>query len=130
MLDPDTNQHHASCTCGERVGPLLNAGMIHAAFDAHRRRRVILTLAATTTPCDNVHCQSEGRPVVPSQPPAGPDDQPAVSVRATCSPERSAPSMYPAHTVAVSVPAQWIRPHGSRSADPNWVSTPGGRCAP
>ena len=40
VLDPDTNQYHASCSCRERFGPLLNAGMIHAAFDAHRRGSV------------------------------------------------------------------------------------------
>jgi hypothetical protein len=37
-LDPLTNQYAASCSCGERFGPLLNAGMVHAAFSAHVRR--------------------------------------------------------------------------------------------
>jgi hypothetical protein len=43
-LDPLTNQHEAKCTCGERIGPVLNAGMVHAAFAAHVRR------ATGTTP--------------------------------------------------------------------------------
>jgi hypothetical protein len=42
-LDPLTNQYVATCACGERIGPVLNAGMVHAAFDAHVRR-------ATDTP--------------------------------------------------------------------------------
>jgi len=37
-LDPLSNQYRASCSCGAQFGPLLNAGMIHAAFAAHRRR--------------------------------------------------------------------------------------------
>ena len=35
-----------------------------------------------------------------------------------------------APVVAVSAPAQWIRPTGSRSAGPNCVQVPGARCAP
>ncbi|EUA00427.1 hypothetical protein I547_4717 [Mycobacterium kansasii 824] len=42
------------------------------------------------------------------------------------SPERIAPSIQPHIVADVSVPAQWMRPHGLRSACPNWVSTPGG----
>ena len=37
-LDPLSNQYRASCSCGAQFGPLLNAGMVHAAFAAHRRR--------------------------------------------------------------------------------------------
>ena len=46
------------------------------------------------------------------------------------SPDCTAPSMYPAHTVAVSAPAQWMRPIGARSARPYPVHTPGGKNAP
>jgi hypothetical protein len=45
---------------------------------------------------------------------------------ATRSPERTAPSMNPYILAEVSVPAQWMRPQGSRRAGPNSVSTPGG----
>ncbi len=37
--------------------------------------------------------------------------------------------MAPNDVVAVSVPAQWMRPTGSRSNRPYWVSTPGAKCA-
>jgi len=37
-LDPLINQYRASCSCGAQFGPLLNAGMIHAAFAAHCRQ--------------------------------------------------------------------------------------------
>ena len=37
-LDPLTNQYEATCACGEHIGPLLNAGMVHSAFAAHVRR--------------------------------------------------------------------------------------------
>src|SRR5947209_8310752 len=40
-----------------------------------------------------------------------------------------APSMVPWLTVAVSVPAQWIRPVGVRRAWPNWLRTPGAQRA-
>ena len=33
-------------------------------------------------------------------------------------------------TLAVSVPAQWMRPTGSRNTGPNCVITPGAMCAP
>ena len=46
------------------------------------------------------------------------------------SPDCTAPSMYPAHTVAVSAPAQWTRPIGARNARPYRVHTPGGKNAP
>jgi hypothetical protein len=46
------------------------------------------------------------------------------------SPDCTAPSMYPAHTVAVSAPAQWTRPIGARNARPYRVQTPGGKNAP
>jgi hypothetical protein len=46
------------------------------------------------------------------------------------SPDSIAPSIYPIQRVAVSVPAQKMRPTGSRSARPNCVHTPGGKCAP
>jgi hypothetical protein len=36
-LDPLSNQYRGSCSCGAQFGPLLNAGMVHAAFAAHRR---------------------------------------------------------------------------------------------
>ena len=36
-LDPMTNQYEATCTCGARIGPLLNAGMVHSAYTAHVR---------------------------------------------------------------------------------------------
>lgn len=52
------------------------------------------------------------------------------SSAATRSPDRMAPSMYPAHTVADSVPDQWMRPHGCRRAGPNWLSVPGASVAP
>ena len=42
----------------------------------------------------------------------------ATTSRATRSPDSSAPSMQPSETAAVSVPAQWMRPTGSRSAGP------------
>src|SRR5262249_30210908 len=45
------------------------------------------------------------------------------------SPERTAPSIPPYDVVAVSVPAQWIRPNGSRSSDPYLVRIPGDQCA-
>ena len=50
----------------------------------------------------------------------------AVTSVAARSPERTAPSINPYMTAEVSVPAQWMRPHGSRRAVPNSVSTPGG----
>lgn len=34
--------------------------------------------------------------------------------------------MHPAHSVAVSVPAQWMGPTGRRSASPHVVRRPGG----
>lgn len=46
------------------------------------------------------------------------------------SPERIAPSMYPAHTKAVSVPAKWMGPQGSLSPGPYALSTPGASRAP
>jgi hypothetical protein len=46
------------------------------------------------------------------------------------SPDCAAPSMYPAQTVAVSAPAQWMLPTGARSARPYLVHTPGGKNAP
>lgn len=48
----------------------------------------------------------------------------ALTSSAARIPEERAPSMYPIHSVAVSVPAQWIRPTGSRSA-----VSPGGELA-
>jgi hypothetical protein len=51
--------------------------------------------------------------------------RPLIASSATRSPVRTAPSMKPVHRVAVSVPAQWIRPTGRRSAWPSVVSTPG-----
>ncbi len=53
----------------------------------------------------------------------------ASTSAAARSPDRMAPSIVPCETVAVSVPAQWMRPTGARSARPNRVSTPGGMCA-
>jgi hypothetical protein len=41
---------------------------------------------------------------------------------AALSPERTAPSMLQCQCVAVSVPAQWMRPHGSHNALPKFVS--------
>ncbi len=38
--------------------------------------------------------------------------------------------MYPFQTVAVSAPAQWIGPIGSRSAEPFSIHAPGGRKPP
>ncbi len=49
-----------------------------------------------------------------------------ITSAAARSPERTAPSTQPHMTAELSVPAQWMRPHGSRSAGPNSVSTPGG----
>ncbi len=43
------------------------------------------------------------------------------------SPDCTAPSMKELQTVAVSVPAQWRRPMGSRRAWPKEVQTPGGK---
>src|SRR4051812_8954995 len=56
----------------------------------------------------------------------------AITSAAARSPERTAPSTQPHMTAELSVPAQWMRPHGSRSAGPNSVSTPGrgGRALP
>src|SRR5206468_6418120 len=41
----------------------------------------------------------------------------AITSAAARSPDSTAPSMYPVQRVAVSVPAQWIRPTGSRMAE-------------
>jgi hypothetical protein len=49
--------------------------------------------------------------------PGRPSSSGATSAAAR-SPERTAPSMYPMKTSEVSVPAQWIRPTGARSAAP------------
>ena len=46
---------------------------------------------------------------------------------ATCSPERTAPLINPCISVARSEPAQWMRPTGSRTAEPHVVSNPGVR---
>ena len=54
----------------------------------------------------------------------------AVISLATRSPERMAPSMYPAHTAAVSVPAKWTEPQGFLSPGPYAPSTPGAKSAP
>lgn len=37
-LDPLTNQYGATCACGERIGPFLNAGMVDSGFAEHVRR--------------------------------------------------------------------------------------------
>ena len=49
-----------------------------------------------------------------------------ITSAAARSPERTAPSTQPHMTAELSVPAQWMRPQGSRSAWPNSVSTPVG----
>ena len=49
---------------------------------------------------------------------------------ATRSPERTAPSMYPFHTSAVSAPAKWMRPTASRIAVPYCVQAFGVRRPP
>ena len=54
-------------------------------------------------------------------------DQSSPSTSAAArSPERTAPSIEPAQKLDVSVPAQWIRPIGWRSAMPKSSSAPGG----
>ena len=53
-------------------------------------------------------------------------DSAATTSLAARSPERIAPSIHPHITDELSVPAQWMRPHGSRSVYPNSVSTPVG----
>lgn len=58
--------------------------------------------------------------------PAVPADYLRSSISPTArSPERMAPSMWPYHRVAVSAPAQWIRPTGSRMASQQAVMVPG-----
>ena len=53
----------------------------------------------------------------------------AMTWSAAFSPERTAPSINPCIAVARSVPAQWMRPAGSRSAGPKLVRTPGAKWA-
>jgi hypothetical protein len=50
----------------------------------------------------------------------------SITSVAARSPERTAPSMNPYMMAEDSVPAQWMRPQGSRRAGPYSVSTPGG----
>jgi hypothetical protein len=53
---------------------------------------------------------------------------PLISL-AALSPAHTAPSMYPFHTSEVSVPAQWILPHGSHNVLPTDVHVPVGMMA-
>src|ERR1700722_551900 len=73
-------------------------------------------------------CASAGPPAVDDAAQVNPQaidtDSAAVTSLAARSPERTAPSTQPHITAELSVPAQWMRPHGSRSACPNSVSTP------
>ncbi len=93
---------------------------------AWHRRHHSMARARTVPPRRGMRCKvmSGAARVVDGR------SQSAASTSAAArSPDRIAPSMLPCDTVAVSLPAQWIRPTGARSARPNWVRTPGGMCA-